>query len=261
MRIALTVAYDGGAFNGWQTQPGGTAVQDVLEAALGSVAGHPVSTICAGRTDAGVHALAQLVHFDTDAQRPDSAWIRGVNSHLPDGIAVQHCNLVDAAFHARFSAARRAYTYVIYRGAQRHPLYAAHTGWCFRELDLAVMAQAAQALLGEHDFSAFRSSQCQARSPVRTVHRVMVREQGPLVILELQANAFLHHMVRNIVGALVWIGLGRRPAQWIAELLDSRDRRLAAPTFAAQGLYLTGVDYPAHYQLPTWPAAAVPLAS
>jgi tRNA pseudouridine38-40 synthase len=260
MRIALTLAYDGGAFNGWQTQPGGTAVQDVLETALGSIAGHPVATICAGRTDAGVHALTQLVHFDTDAQRPESAWVRGVNALLPAGVAVQHCNLVDEAFNARFSASRRAYTYLIYRGAQRHPLFAAQTGWCFRDLNIAAMTRAAQALLGEHDFSAFRSSQCQARSPVRTMHRVLVREHGPLVIIEMQANAFLHHMVRNIVGALVWIGLSRRPASWLGELLEGRDRRLSAPTFAAQGLYLTGVDYPAHYQLPTWPPAVVPLA-
>ncbi|MEK9777285.1 MAG: tRNA pseudouridine(38-40) synthase TruA [Quisquiliibacterium sp.] len=259
MRLALTLAYEGSAFNGWQTQPGGAAAQDVLESALARIAGQPVATVCAGRTDAGVHALAQLVHFDTDAQRPNSAWVRGVNSLLPPGIAVQHCHPVDDAFSARYCATRRAYTYLIYRGAQRHPLYSARAGWCFRALDVPAMARAAQALLGEHDFSAFRSSQCQARSPVRTMHQVQLREQGSLLVIQLQANAFLHHMVRNIVGALVWIGLRRRPEHWIAELLERRDRTLAAPTFAAQGLYLTGVDYPEHYHLPTWPPAKVPL--
>ncbi len=260
MRVALRLAYDGGGFTGWQTQPGGTAVQDSVQSALASIAGHTVATICAGRTDAGVHALAQVLHFDTTAERPTSAWVRGVNAHLPAGVAIQACRLVDDGFNARYGASRRAYSYLIYRGANRHPLYASRAGWTFRELDVARMSGAARALLGTHDFSAFRSSQCQAATPVRTLERIDIRERGPLVVVELQANAFLHHMVRNIVGALVWIGTGRRPEGWLGELLEQRDRRLGAPTVAPQGLYLTGVEYPAQYDIGSWPAASPPLA-
>lgn len=260
MRIALTIAYDGSPFHGWQTQPSGQAVQDLLEAALSSIAGHRVATICAGRTDAGVHAVSQIVHFDTEVQRPDSAWVRGTNALLPAGVAVQACARVDDDFHARFGALRRAYSYLIYRGEHRHPLYENRTGWSFRPLNPDAMREAAAALIGEHDFSAFRSSQCQARSPVRSMESLQIREHGPLVVIDLQANAFLHHMVRNIVGALVWIGMGRRPVSWTAQLLRQRDRKLAAPTFAAQGLYLNGVEYPARYGLATWPPAVVPLA-
>ncbi len=260
MRVALRLAYDGGDFTGWQTQPAGTAVQDAVQSALGRIAGHPVTTICAGRTDAGVHGLAQVVHFDTVAERPASAWLRGVNAHLPAGVAIQHCREVDDAFSARYSALRRAYSYLIYRGASRHPLYASRAGWVFRDLDLARMARSAGALVGTHDFSSFRSAQCQAATPVRTVERIEIRERGPLVVIDLRANAFLHHMVRNIVGALAWIGTGRRDEQWLGELLEKRDRRLGAPTFASQGLYLTGVKYPPQYDIGSWPPASPPLA-
>lgn len=260
-RFALLLAYDGAGFPGWQTQPSGDALQDRLEQALSSIAAEPVATVCAGRTDAGVHALAQVVHFETCAQRPKSAWVRGVNALLPRQIAVQRVSEVDEAFHARYGATRRAYRYLLYRSAQRHPLYAGRAGWVFQPLDLDRMHEAAAALLGEHDFSAFRSSQCQAKSPVRRLDRLEIRERGPLVIFELEANAFLHHMVRNLVGALVWIGIGRRPAGWTAELLAARDRRLAAPTFAPDGLYLTGVEYPPPYDVGSWPTADQPLAA
>lgn len=259
-RVALRLAYEGAAFSGWQTQPSGAAVQDVVERALAQIAGHPVATVCAGRTDAGVHALAQVLHFDTGANRPDSAWVRGVNALLPQGIAVQGCRAVDETFSARRSALRRAYAYLIYRGATRHPLYASRADWSFRELDVARMVEAARALVGEHDFTSFRSSECQAASPVRRLERLLVRERGPLVVIELQANAFLHHMARNVVGALVWVGEGRRPADWVGELLARRDRTQGARTQPAQGLYLTGVEYPAQYDIGAWPAASPPLA-
>lgn len=259
-RFALRVAYAGGVFPGWQTQPSGAAIQDVLERALSSIAGEPVATTCAGRTDAGVHALGQVVHFETRANRTESAWVRGVNALLPAQVAVQQVREVDAGFHARYGASRRAYSYLLYRSPTRHPLYAGRAGWSFHRLDLDRIREAAAALLGEHDFSAFRSSQCQARSPVRTLDRLHIRECGPLVVFELQANAFLHHMVRNLVGALVWIGAGRRPADWAGELLAGRDRRLAAPTFAPDGLYLAGVEYPARYDIGSWPPTTPPLA-
>lgn len=258
-RYALRIAYEGGTFPGWQTQPSGEAIQDRVEAALSTVAGHPVRTICAGRTDAGVHALAQVIHFDTVAQRPDSAWMRGTNALLPPGVAVQGVVQVDPAFHARYSAVRRAYEYVLYRAPARHPLLAARAGWVFRRLDAAAMAAAAALLVGEHDFTSFRSSQCQARSPVRRLDRLELRESGPLLLIDLQANAFLHHMVRNIVGALVWVGMGRRPPQWVGEVLAARDRRLAAPTFAAEGLYLAGVEYAPGNDPGSWPPHRAPI--
>jgi tRNA pseudouridine38-40 synthase len=258
-RLALRLAYDGTGFHGWQTQPSGAAVQDALERALAQVAGRPVATVCAGRTDAGVHALSQVVHFDPGVPRPEGAWVRGVNALLPAGVAVQSLAGVDERFSARYSALRRSYAYLIHRGAQRHPLYATRAGWVFRPLDVARMARAAATLVGEHDFSAFRSSQCQAASPVRTLERIELREHGALLAIDLQANAFLHHMVRNLVGALVWVGLGRRDPDWIPELLASRDRTRAAPTFAAQGLYLSGVEYPPRYAIDSWPPVS-PLA-
>ena len=257
-RIALQIAYEGLSFQGWQTQPGGRAAQDVLERALATVAGHEVATICAGRTDTGVHALAQVVHFDTVASRPDTAWTRGVNANLPAGIAVQQMGRVDAAFHARFGAIQRRYRYLIWRSATRHPLWAGRSAWVHRPLDVGAMSRAAVHLKGQHDFSAFRSSQCQARSPVRTLSVLELSEHAELLCIDVQANAFLHHMVRNLVGALVWVGMGRRSADWAAQVLESRDRRLAAPTMPAQGLYLTGVQYALPYDLGCWPALPVP---
>ena len=243
-RVALRIAYDGRRYPGWQTQPGGIAIQDRIERALGEVAARPVRTVCAGRTDAGVHATAQIVHFDCDVQRPLSAWVRGTNAHLPDDLAVRQAWMVPGDFDARYSARGRRYHYLLYRAPQRHPLWAGRAGWVYRPLDVAAMQVAAAALIGRHDFSAFRSSQCQSRTPVRELRRLEIAEgPGGLLVLVFEANAFLHHMVRNLVGALVWIGLGRRASVWAAELLAGGRREQGAATFAADGLYLTGVQY------------------
>jgi len=252
LRYALTVAYDGSRFSGWQTQPGGAAAQDALERALSTVAGQAIRTVCAGRTDAGVHALRQVVHFDSDVRRPLSAWVRGVNAHLPEALAVRSATAVDASFHARYGARRRRYRYVVYRSGVRHPLLARRVGWTFREIDVEQMRGAADALVGEHDFSAFRSAQCQAASPVRRLEELSLRESGPFVVFTFVANAFLHHMIRNLVGSLLAVGEGRRDPEWIGELLATRDRRLAAATCAPDGLYLDGAQYDGCYVVPSW---------
>lgn len=250
MRVALALGYDGQRFAGWQTQPRVRTAQDVLEQALSAMAGHPVATICAGRTDAGVHALAQVVHFDTDARRPPTAWVRGVNAALPDDLAVHWAAPVAPDFHARFSATARTYRYVLVQGAVRQPLWHGRAGWTHHALDLDAMRAAAQALVGRHDFSAFRSAQCQAASPVRTLDRLDLHARGAQVVFTLRANAFLHHMVRNLVGALVAVGARKRPPAWVGEVLASRDRTQAAATFSPAGLYLVGVDYPARFGVP-----------
>jgi tRNA pseudouridine38-40 synthase len=252
LRLALGIAYDGAGFTGWQTQPDGRAVQDVVESALSVIADHPVATVCAGRTDAGVHALQQVVHFDTHAERPIEAWLRGTNARLPDAIAVQWAKPVPADFHARFAARSRSYRYLIRRARARHPLWRDRAGWVFRSLSVDAMREAAALLVGEHDFTAFRSSQCQAATPVRRLERIDVVERGEFVQVSLTANAFLHHMVRNIVATLVYVGDGRQPPQWVASVLASRERALAAPTFPAAGLYLTGVAYDTALDLPSW---------
>ncbi|WP_033534437.1 tRNA pseudouridine(38-40) synthase TruA [Bordetella trematum] len=261
-RIALGLSYDGSAWQGWQTQPHGQTVQDTLEAALGQFAGtgQPLATTCAGRTDTGVHAAMQVVHLDTDLQRRDESWVRGVNAFLPPSISVHWAQPVSEAFHARFAAESRSYVYLLWRGRVRPALWAGRAGWCFQPLDVAAMQQAAQALLGEHDFSSFRSSQCQAKHPVRTLQRLDIVERGPFLVFSLTANAFLHHMVRNIMGALLQIGQGREPVTWMAEVLGARDRRQAAPTFAPDGLYLASVAYPATFGLPGLDSAAGQLA-
>ena len=251
-RLALTLAYDGSRFNGWQTQPGGEAAQDVLERALAAIAGQPVATICAGRTDAGVHALRQVVHFDAVAERPLSAWVRGVNSHLPEGIAVRSATPVADEFHARYGAARRRYRYLLYRSPVRHPLLSRRAGWTFRDPEVARMREAAALVVGEHDFSAFRSSECQAASPVRTLEELSLQERGAFVLFTFTGNAFLHHMIRNLMGALVAIGEGRRPPAWIGELLAGRDRREAPATFAPDGLYFDGAQYDPRFGVPSW---------
>lgn len=250
MKIALGVEYDGSGYLGWQSQRGGGTVQDVLEAALATMAGGPVRVHCAGRTDTGVHALAQVVHFETDADRPDSAWVRGTNAHLPAGVSVLWSVRVSGDFHARFAAQSRRYCYLILNRPVRPALMAGKVGWFYLPLDERQMAAAAAHLVGEHDFSAFRAAECQARSPIRTMAAITVERRGDLIAIELTANAFLHHMVRNIVGALVHVGKGRRPPDWLGELLRGRDRAAAAPTFAAAGLYFSGVDYGPGWQLP-----------
>jgi len=250
LRLVLGIEYDGSGFCGWQTQPAGCAVQDRLEAACASIAGVPVSTICAGRTDAGVHALGQIVHFDCTVERPASAWVRGVNALLPPSVAVTWAQPVGDDFHARFSALTRSYRYVLLNDAVRPAADQGRVGWFHSPLDLEAMKMAAVNLLGEHDFTAFRAAECQAQSPVRTMHAVSVVANGPYVIFEFTANAFLHHMIRNIVGSLVYVGKGKHPPQWIAELLQGRDRTRAAPTFDASGLYLLNVEYDSNWGLP-----------
>lgn len=249
MRVALCLEYEGSAFCGWQSQAGGGAVQNVLESALSIVADAPTRVVCAGRTDAGVHALAQVVHFDTEAVRPDTAWVRGVNAHLPGSVAVRWAQPVPAEFHARFSARGRRYRYLLLNRAERPGLMAQRVGWFHRPLDVQAMACAASSLLGEHDFSAFRSIECQAKSPIKVLRRADVARHGDLLVFDFEASAFLHHMVRNLVGALVYVGKGAHPPIWLGELLAGRDRARAAPTFEACGLYFAGVDYDPVWQL------------
>jgi len=254
-RFALGIEYDGSRFLGWQTQPGGGTVQDALEAALSGIANAPVAVTCAGRTDRGVHARGQVVHFDTDAERPDSAWVRGVNALLPEAVAVLWARRVGADFHARYAAVSRSYRYILLNRPVRPALAARHAGWYHAPLDVEAMRAAAAPLLGEHDFSAFRSAECQAKSPLRTLHAIGIERTGDRLDFALRANAWLQHMVRNIVGTLVYIGAGRQPPLWAKKLLDSRDRALAAPTFAAEGLYLEEVEYDPHWNLPAFASA------
>lgn len=249
-RIALGIEYDGSAFQGWQSQPHGNSVQDALERALSSVAGEPLRVVCAGRTDAGVHALNQVAHFDCGVARPEQAWVRGANSLLPPQVAVRWACEIDDRFHARFDAISRTYGYLLHNHPVRPALLHGRVGWHHRPLDADAMHAAAQALLGEHDFSAFRAAECQAKSPVKIMHRADVRRSGDMLVFEFRASAFLQHMVRNIVGALVHVGNGREPVESIAALLASRDRTRAAPTFSPAGLYFAGVDYPPHWKLP-----------
>jgi tRNA pseudouridine38-40 synthase len=250
IRIALGIEYDGSRFLGWQTQPGGGTVQDALEPALAAIAGEPVALTCAGRTDRGVHARAQVVHFDTAARRPDSAWVRGVNALLPDAVAVLWSQPVDAEFHARYGARSRTYRYVLLNRRVRPALAARYAGWHHAPLDVGAMRAAAAALVGEHDFSAFRAAECQAKSPVRTLHSIAIERRGERIDFVLRANAWLQHMVRNIVGALVHVGKGAEPPQWAGALLASRDRTRGAATFAAEGLYLEAVEYDARWEIP-----------
>ena len=257
MRIALGIEYDGSRFLGWQRQPGGGTVQDALEGALTTIAAVPVAVTCAGRTDRGVHALGQVVHFDTEARRPDLAWVRGVNAVLPDSVAVLWSSRVRSEFHARFSARLRTYRYVLLNRAVRPALAARHAGWCHAPLDVEAMRAAAALLLGEQDFSAFRSADCQAATAVRTLYALDIERRGERIDFVLRANAFLHHMVRNLVGTLVYIGRHKQPPEWAREVLNSRDRARAAPTFAAAGLYLEAVEYDASWALPPAPAGAL----
>ena len=250
MRVALGIEYAGDAFEGWQTQSHGRTVQDALEAALMQIAQVPVKLMCAGRTDTGVHATAQVAHFDTTVRRPLEAWVRGVNSHLPASVGVLWAVEVDEDFHARFSAESRRYRYVLLNRKIRPGLLRGRVGWTFGPLDVDAMTEAALCLVGEHDFTSFRAAECQAKSPVRQVHSVSVARQGDYVLFDFHANAFLHHMIRNLVGSLVFVGKGRRPVEWMAELLAARNRTLAAPTFAPDGLYLCGVEYPQRWPLP-----------
>jgi len=249
-RIAIGLEYDGSGFNGWQAQPHGNTVQDAVERALAAVAADRVRVSCAGRTDSGVHALAQVAHFDTEALRPLNAWVRGANAHLPAQIAVRWAQEVDGEFHARFSARSRSYRYLLHNHPVRPALHHGKHGWFHQPLDVERMRGAAVHLLGEHDFSAFRAADCQAKSPLKTLHRADIQRFGDMVVFEFCASAFLHHMVRNLVAALVAVGKGRCPPEWLAELLAGRDRTRGAPTFSPAGLYFAGVEYEPRWCLP-----------
>ena len=225
-------------------------MQDALELALGAIAGAPVAVSCAGRTDRGVHAREQVVHFDAEALRPQPAWVRGVNAFLPDSVAVLWSREVAGDFHARYSAAARVYRYVLLNRPVRPALQGPYLGWFHLPLDVQAMREAALLLVGEHDFSAFRSAECQAKSPVRTLHAFHINHEGEKIEFVVRANAFLHHMVRNLVGTLVYVGKGKHPAGWAKQVLESRDRARAAPTFGPEGLYLEKVEYEARWGLP-----------
>ena len=248
--VALGIEYDGRNYFGWQTQPEGNTVQDVLEDALRRFLTVPVATICAGRTDRGVHATHQVVSIASPFRRAEASWIRGVNTFLPDDIAVKWACEVPAGFHARFDALSRTYQYWIFNHPVRSPVMHGKTGWVWRPLDAQKMHEAAQILVGEHDFTSFRAAECQAATPVRTIKHISVRRQGNLIGVEISANAFLQHMVRNIVGSLIYVGTGRESVQWLADVLEAKSRAVAAPTFAPSGLYLTGVEYPSELGLP-----------
>jgi tRNA pseudouridine38-40 synthase len=256
MRIALGIEYDGTDFPGWQRLTHATAIQSLVEEALGFVADHAVEVTCAGRTDAGVHALCQVVHFDTAAQRTERAWVLGANSRLPPSVALRWAKPISDDFHARYGAVARRYRYVIVNRPMRPALEARYVTWERVPLDAVAMHRAAQTLIGEHDFSAFRTIACQSRTPQRNVHEIAITRDGDRVVMEIQANAFLHHMVRNIVGSLVPVGRGEQPETWIANLLAGRDRAKAGPTAPAQGLTFLRPLYPGNLGLPieiTWP--------
>ena len=259
MRIALGVSYNGSAYEGWQSQLSGLTVQDKLEAALGKFTQSKVSTLCAGRTDSGVHGLMQVVHFDTKAEREPSSWVRGTNAYLPKDIAVQWAQIVPREFHCRASATARRYAYVVLESAVRPSVEAGRVGWVYRGLDADAMQQAARYLLGEQDFSSFRAAACQALSPVKTMQRIDISHRGEPMQrywhFEFEANAFLHHMIRNIMGCLLMVGDGRQSPGWILDVLAKRDRDAAAPTFSPDGLYFLGPVYPDSWGLPKQTAA------
>ena len=254
-RIAVGIEYDGSAFAGWQTQQSLRTVQAILEEAFGAVAAEPVSLVAAGRTDAGVHARAQVAHFDTHAERSARSWILGANTEAPQDLSVSWALPVPAHFHARYSATARVYRYLVLNRTARSALSAARAAWVTRALDERRMAEAAAHLLGEHDFSAFRSSECQARSPIRRLTRLAVERRGDWIAIEAEANAFLHHMVRNIAGLLIAVGKGEEPPDWALAVLEGRDRTRSAATAPAAGLYLWEVRYPAAFGLPVAAAA------
>ncbi len=255
VRIALGISYNGRAYQGWQSQRSGQTLQDHLEKALGQLAAQRISTLCSGRTDAGVHALMQVVHFDTSAVRREVSWIRGTNTLLPRDISVEWAREVPDAFHCRASALSRRYAYVIYQSPVRPSVDTGRVGWVMAPLDLDRMRAGAQHLLGEHDFSSFRASQCQALSPVKQMHSITITRRGPYLRFEFEANAFLHHMIRNIMGCLVAVGTGKHPSDWVHEVLLARQRKIAAPTFSPDGLYFLGPRYDPQWGLPERVAA------
>ena len=250
MRMALGVSYNGRAYQGWQSQASGQTVQDEIESALSRLAMHRVSTLCAGRTDAGVHALMQVIHFDTETRRLPVSWVRGTNASLPRDIAVEWAVQVPSDFHCRASAVARRYRYVLLQSPVRPSVDAGRVGWVMRPLALQPMQQACSALIGKHDFSSFRAAACQALSAVKHMQRIEISQRGDCWCFEFEANAFLHHMIRNIVGCLIAIGQGKRPPQWIGEVLAAHNRKAAAPTFSPDGLYFLGPRYDPQWGLP-----------
>jgi tRNA pseudouridine38-40 synthase len=256
-RVAVGIEYDGSAYAGWQAQAALRTIQQVSEQALGAVAAHPVSLTCAGRTDAGVHACGQVAHFDTHAMRSTRSWVLGANSELPRDVSLRWAAPVPAHFHARYCAEARTYRYLIVNRLARAALLASRAAWVHRRLDHERMGEAARALEGEHDFSAFRAAECQARSPIRRMERISVERRGDFVLIEATANAFLHHMMRNIAGLLIAIGKAEAPPSWAEEVLEGRDRTRNAATAPAAGLYLLSVRYPAAFALPAAPAQEV----
>lgn len=250
MRIAIGIEYDGTAYNGWQRQRAGTGVQELVERALSTVANETIEVTCAGRTDTGVHATGQVVHLDSNADRLEHSWLLGANSNLPADISATWVRFVDDSFHARFSAEARRYCYRILNRRVRSALQRHRAWWVPQALDEVLMGAAAQSLVGEHDFSAFRAAGCQASSPIREIFSIDIRRDGDWITLGVRANAFLQHMVRNITGTLASVGFGDKPVEWVAEVLHSKDRRTGGIAAPAHGLTLVGVDYPEHYGLP-----------
>ena len=251
MRVALGISYNGQPYRGWQSQPDGQTVQDRLEAALSRFANQRIGTLCAGRTDAGVHALMQVVHFNTDIDRTTYAWVRGTNANLPKDIAVHWALHTSDEFHCRASAQSRRYAYVLLQSPIRPSIEVGRVGWTFDELDIEAMRAAAAILLGTHDFTSFRASQCQALTPVKTLIDIRITQRGNYVRLEFEANAFLHHMIRNIMGCLVLVGRGKKPVEWMHDVLAARDRKAAAPTFSPDGLYFLGPRYDPQWDIPS----------
>jgi tRNA pseudouridine38-40 synthase len=251
VRVALAIEYDGAPYCGWQSQPSACGVQDYLESAIKNIAEHEVRTHAAGRTDTGVHGLSQIAHFDTETARPDSAWVRGVNAFLPDSIRVQWAKIVDDEFHARYSAQQRRYQYLLINSPVAPAIMANKAGWYHLPLDITAMQTATAYFCGEHDFSAFRASECQAKSPIKSLQIATVSQHGEQFIFEFAANAFLQHQVRNMVGALIYVGNGKHAPEFIQDLLAQKDRTLSPPTFSPNGLYLVGVQYDEKFGLPS----------
>jgi len=251
MRFAAGIEYDGSGFFGWQRQAEGRTVQACVEKAISAVADHKVGIVCAGRTDTGVHATGQVIHFDTAAVRPANNWLRGSNANLPDDISVLWLTEADAAFHARFSAMQRHYRYIIYNHPARSALLRNQVCWQHQDLDVDKMARAGQYLLGEHDFTSFRAVACQAHSPVRTIHSLEIRRSGHFITLDIVANAFLQHMVRCIAGVLIKTGCGEQSSGWVREVLQAKDRRVSGVNATPAGLYLVDVRYPDQFQVPS----------
>jgi len=252
MKIALGVEYNGKLFHGWQLQKQGVrSVQGCLEQAIAKVAAHPVRLFCAGRTDTGVHAVGQVAHFESESARSQRQWLLGINVNLPDDVSVNWVQFVDDEFHARFSAMSRSYRYFIWNRPTRSSLLFGPVNWTHHMLDVERMQLAAKDLIGTHDFTSYRAIQCQAKSPVKTLHRLDVQRNGDMIVLSLHANAFLHHMVRNIAGVLIAIGKGDRSVEWAKQVLEHKDRRLGGVTAGPDGLYFENVEYPGEFGIPS----------